>query len=322
MEWKRYVTYLSFFGVGIVVGYLLAKYIILGNIGNLLISGVVIVLAYLAGGSDILGRIIDYFISRREKKAKQEEKKLGEKIEHSERLVKSNISLRLYTKIKYLTENGLHIQEDILDSLEFIKWSPWVEAHLKTGYPRIWKLMEQRNKSIEEYNIKLQRFLKDLHLRIRKEIEQTIPEINEWDLSYQLLEPKKYFTKDLWIQIENHVQFYDYKYYNIEYRSPLSLTVSSLTAGKYGLYLSHYLLVVSDNEKELHKIKESIEKIFDDEIKSPEFKGLNDCFEKIRTLHERDIKKELLKITCYVDEKVPLNGECDSPKCGGIYGKS
>lgn len=211
----------------------------------------------------------------------------------------------------------MHIQEDLPDYLEFIKWSPYVEAHLKIGYPQIWELIEQRNESIEKYNIKLRKFLDDLHLIIRKEIEQTIPEINEWEILYQSAEPKKYFTNDLRIQIENHVEFYDYKYYN-KYRSPLSLRVFPRKV-KYslGLYLSDILLVVSDNEKELYKLKESIEKIFDDRIKSPEFKGLNDCFEKIRTLHEQNIKKELLKITCYVDEKMPLNGECDSPKCGG-----
>jgi hypothetical protein len=172
MSWKKYIIIivfgLMFFGVGFMMGSnqtfeSLLNYYISSVLPY--VKGVLSVSLLLA----VIGLVIEMtsiiwgLIEDKEKK----------KLNHS-RILLDNFKSMTITEIGFSNDRRkLHIQiNNVPTTSGYEMYSENVDAHLETGYPNIWGLIEKRERDINQYNIDLQGFLDNFHSILVKQLSE------------------------------------------------------------------------------------------------------------------------------------------------------
>lgn len=235
--------------------------------------------------------------------------------EHSKLLLDKNLRFRTKTDIGFVDyfNCDLRIQIKNLDQStpESDMYSKEVDAHLESGYEKVWNIIRKRDSLISEHDAKAKEFLINLKSKITSELEQRIPNISEWNEVGQ--PPIKYFTKYLLFELGCIVQmFYIGKTY-IDSLLKVEQAIDQWKTFRWQISANR-ILVASDDEKEIEEIREMIMGTLGDAINSEDFKILKKYFEDVKNEHEL-FKKEINEIIKEVESGSLLIGHCSISIC-------
>lgn len=290
----KWLPYIIPFGFGIIFGYLLQ----IPSAFSIVISGI--------SGGTMLGLITIFIAWFKERKSRR--------LKHSMLLVDRNLRSRTKTYIGFADylKCDLRIQIKNLNyptAPESDIYSKEVDAHIESGYENLLKIVKKREILISEHDAKAKQFLNDLKSKVMSELKQRIRNISEWN---EVGQPQiKYFTEHLLFEIGCILQL------SYEQTTGIGYYDSYFAVGKAidqwqtlrWQISRNYVLVASDNEKEIQEIKQIIIGILVDAVNSEDFKILKNYFQDVRSEHSLFIK-EINEIIKDIENDIHLNGRC------------
>lgn len=282
-------------GLGVIIGYLLHGHPTFESIKNWIIAGVSFAVII-----EVLQLLAEWFKERKEKLQR-----------HSERLVEKDIRFRTGTYIGFDDDHSLKlfVKEKgarSFDAPDYENYSKEVDAHLESGYKKVWKHRQERDSLIINHNVLAKLLLNTTKEKIKGEIEKKKTPLIEWNGTDQP-QPKNYFIPER-LSIDFGYAIHD------SYERPYDIDQYCVVHGdnnRWELTINHEF-AGSDNENEMEEIKQIIKDTFNDVIASEDFKKLR--------IYRKDSEREhslyvsgINEIIKRVDNDNPLNGRC--PMC-------